>query len=147
MIYPKIYLYKRIVQAKIFIDNNFQKDIDVNEIAEEANFSKFHFIRLFNKAYGYTPKQYLITKRIDFAKNLLRKNKSVTEVCYECGFSSIGSFSSLFKVRIGQSPSEFKINYQNKILATNLTPQKFIPGCFIKNSNFQERKNNTLVEI
>ncbi len=50
--YPKIYLYKRVVQAKLFIDNRFGDDIDLNNIADEAYLSKFHFIRLFKIIYG-----------------------------------------------------------------------------------------------
>ena len=52
--YPKVYLYKRIVQAKLFIDNNYFKNIDLDNISDEANFSKFHFMRLFKNAYGKT---------------------------------------------------------------------------------------------
>jgi len=56
--YPKVYLYRGIVQAKPFIDNNY-----ADHIADEAFFSKFHFIRLFKKIYSKTPHQYLITVR------------------------------------------------------------------------------------
>ena len=73
--YPKIYLYKRIVQAKLFIDNNYAEDIDLDNIADEAYFSKFHFIRLFKNIYGSTPHHYLRQVRIEHAKQLLAKNK------------------------------------------------------------------------
>ena len=71
--YPKIYLYKRIVQAKLFIDANFSERIDLGNIADEAYFSKFHFIRLFKISYGYTPHQYLTRVRIENAKLFLSK--------------------------------------------------------------------------
>src|SRR6185295_2134850 len=95
--YPKFYLYKRIVQTKLFIDSHFAEKIDLNDIADEAYFSKFHFIRLFKNIYGKTPHQYLIKVRIERAKGFLQKNHSVTEVCFMVGFESLSSFTGLFK--------------------------------------------------
>ena len=65
--YPKIYLYRRIVQAKLYIDKNYSENIDLENIAGEANFSKFHFIRQFKKIYGKTPYKYLMHTRIEKA--------------------------------------------------------------------------------
>lgn len=62
--YPKVYLYKRIVQAKLFIDQHYAKPIDVSNISDEASFSKFHFLMRFKKIYGKTPHQYLTRVRI-----------------------------------------------------------------------------------
>lgn len=73
MIYPKQYLYKRIVQAKLFIDANFVENINLNNISYEAIFSKFHFIRLFKKIYGKTPHQYLKSVRIEKAMEFMNK--------------------------------------------------------------------------
>ena len=70
--YPKIYLYRRIVQAKLFIDEHFGNNIDLDNIADEAYFSKFHFIRLFKTIYNKTPHQYLTIVRIEKAKMLLK---------------------------------------------------------------------------
>jgi AraC-like DNA-binding protein len=78
--YPKVYLYRRIVQAKLFIDTNNADTIDLDNIADEAYFSKFHFIRQFKKIYGKTPHQYLTVVRIEKAMELLRTNIPVTEV-------------------------------------------------------------------
>src|SRR4051812_16543227 len=94
--YPKIYLYKRIVQAKLFIDNHYAEKIDLNNIADEAHFSKFHFIRLFKSIYGKTPHHYLTQVRIDKARQLLTKNISIAEVCCAVGFDSMTSFTGLF---------------------------------------------------
>ena len=60
----------RIVKAKLFIDDRFADNIDLGNIANQANFSKFHFIRLFKSIYGLTPKNYLIKTRIDKAKKI-----------------------------------------------------------------------------
>ena len=137
MSYPKIYLYKRIVQAKLFIDEYFREAINVEDIAEEAHFSKFHFIRLFKRTYGYTPRQYLIHKRIEFAQIRLRDYHSVTDTCFDSGFSSLGTFSTLFKEKTGLSPSQFRDQHRKTQLAMQATPQKYIPGCFLGKSNFQ----------
>src|SRR5438046_10741914 len=95
--YPKIYLYKRIVQAKLFIDSHYAHKIDLDNISEEACFSKFHFIRLFKSVYGKTPYQYLIQVRIENAKYFLELNYSVSSTCFQVCFDSITSFTGLFK--------------------------------------------------
>ncbi len=128
--YPKIYLYKRIVQAKLFIDHNYANKIDLDNIADEACFSKFHFIRLFKTIYGKTPHQYLTAVRIEKAIQLLRANESVTEVCFSVGFDSLSSFSGLFKRIVGESPSSYLIQEQLTKEQINKTPLAFVPGCF-----------------
>lgn len=142
--YPKFYLYNRIVKAKLFIDKNYQNNIDLENIADEAYFSKFHFIRLFKSIYGKTPHQYLTQVRIENAKHLLRLNNSVSDTCLLVGFDSITSFATLFKKSEGKTPSEYQKQNrlrQEKIMAM---PLAFIPNCFAeqngwtKNSNFQE---------
>ena len=96
-LYPKVYLYRRIVQSKLFMDNNFADNINLDNIADEALFSKFHFIRLFKQTYNKTPHQYLTAVRIEKAKQLLLIKKSISEVCFSVGFDSISSFTGLFK--------------------------------------------------
>lgn len=142
--YQKIYLYRRIVHAKLFIDNQYGEDIDLNNIADEAYFSKFHFIRTFKKVYGKTPHSYLKEVRINAAKELLKKNISITEVCFQVGFGSTTSFAGLFKKLVGLSPSAFQLQQQKRKTDIALGPLHFIPNCFAethgwtKNSNFQE---------
>jgi AraC-like DNA-binding protein len=147
MSYPKFYLYKRIIQAKSFIDRKFQDNIDVSNIADEANYSKFHFIRLFKKAYGFTPRQYLILKRIEYAKRMLESNESVKSVCFNSGFSSVGTFSTLFKERIGNTPTDYAIKYAKRQASLRIRPEKYIPACHLINSNFQEQKEKQNPEI
>src|SRR2546423_9857385 len=103
--YLNFYLYKRVVEAKLFIDRNYLNKIDVRDIAEEACFSKFHFIRLFRKLYGKTPYQYLISLRVDEAKILLRNKESIQHVSYLVCFESPTSFSAIFKKITGLCPS------------------------------------------
>jgi AraC-like DNA-binding protein len=144
--YPKVYLYRRIVQAKLFIDNNYADKIDLNGISDEAYFSKFHFIRLFKSAYGKTPHQYLKYVRIEKAKELLKNNITVSEACFLVGFDSLSSFSGLFSKVVGKSPSGYLKHQQELQKKISLRPLSFVPGCYAyqhgwldnENSNFEE---------
>jgi AraC-like DNA-binding protein len=142
--YPKFYLYNRIVKAKLFIDNNFQDNLDLDNIADEAYFSKFHFIRLFKSIYGKTPHQYLTQVRIENAKQFLRLNLTVSDTCFKVGFDSITSFTGLFKKSEGKTPSAYQRQHRIRQENIKANPLHFIPNCFaeqkgwIGNSNFQE---------
>jgi AraC-like DNA-binding protein len=142
--YPKVYLYKRIVQAKLYIDAHFAAPLDLDNISDEATFSKFHFIRIFRKVYNKTPHQYLISVRIENAMQLLKLNRSVTETCFEVGFESMSSFSGLFKRLVGMPPSAYLLQQQQIKAHIAKAPLDFTPGCFAeskgwkKNSNFEE---------
>ena len=137
--YPKVYLYRRIVQAKLFIDSNYADNIDLNNISDEAYFSKFHFIRLFKKIYGKTPHQYLTFVRIEKATVLLRAGKPVSEVCHSVGFESLSSFGSLFKRNVGVTPSAFLEEQQQMKIQIAKTPLKFVPGCFAYQNGWDEK--------
>ena len=107
-IYPHDYLCDQIIQAKLYIDKHYADNINLHEISQAALFSKFHFIRLFRKNYGRTPYQYLTEVRIAKAKQLLKSDRTISEVCYSVGFTSITSFTGLFKKITGITPSEFQ---------------------------------------
>lgn len=127
---PKIYLYRRIVLAKLFIDGHFADNVDLDAIAGEAAFSKFHFIRLFKMAYGKTPHQYLTQVRIEQAKLLLQNETSVTDVCFSVGFDGISSFTHLFKRLTKLTPSAYQQQQRLRRQQIAEAPLKFIPGCF-----------------
>ena len=141
---PKIYLYRRIALAKLFIDDHFAERIDLDDIAGEAYFSKFHFIRLFRKAYGKTPHQYLIYVRIEQAKLHLQEEVPVKEVCISVGFDSESSFTHLFKRITKQTPSVYQQQQKIRKIELRNSPLKFIPSCFAdqkgwtKDRNFQQ---------
>jgi len=109
-LYPHDDLTRQIKAAKLYIDKNFSEDIDLDKIAGKALVSKFHFIRVFKRYYGRTPNQYLQEVRIEMAKKILLKGKSIDEVCNAIGFKSKPSFISLFKKMTGLTP----LAYQNK---------------------------------
>lgn len=138
--YPKIYLYKRIVQAKLFIDNHFSDNIDLNNISDEAYFSKFHFIRLFKTMYGNTPHQYLIKVRIENAKELLQKGNAVTDTCFAVGFDSVPSFTALFKRYTKLSPSKYQQQFKERQEQIQKVPLQFIPNCFAHQKGWTEKK-------
>jgi AraC-like DNA-binding protein len=127
---PKLDLYRRIVQAKLFIDGHYAERIDAGEIADEACYSKFHFIRTFSSIYGKTPHQYLTAVRLEKAKQMLEQEVSVTDACFGVGFESLGSFIGLFKRREGITPSAYQQQRLARKAEIQKEPLRFIPGCF-----------------
>jgi AraC-like DNA-binding protein len=112
--------------AKDLMDRGFARPLDLDTIAREAGYSRFHFARAFRDTYGETPHAYLTRRRIERAKDLLRSaNLTVTEICDLVGFSSLGSFSSRFRELVGVSPSA----YRRSVVARGGPPP--IPGCFV----------------
>lgn len=97
-----------VIKARNFIDNNFEQELNLNLLAQIGLMSKFHLQRLFKRHYGLTPKQYLIDKRIGKSKKLLKNGITVTHTCFAVGFESLSSFSTLFKTKVGVTPTEFQ---------------------------------------
>jgi AraC-like DNA-binding protein len=140
--YPKLYLYRRIVQAKLFIDRHYAEQVDLAQIADEACFSRFHFTRLFKNSYGKTPHHYLTKVRMDNAQHLLAQGVPVFEVCFRVGFDSSTSFAALFKKHFGVSPSVYQARQLKKQTSFAANPLHAVPNCFAetycwKKSNIQ----------
>ena len=136
--YEKIYLYRRIVRAKLFIDANYAENIDLDNISDQAHFSKFHFIRLFKSIYGKTPNNYLIHIRMDQAKTLLTQGHSVLETSSMVGFDSPTSFAGMFKRMEGSSPSNFQKKQEIKRRAIQSNPLLFVPNCFAETQGWKK---------
>jgi AraC-like DNA-binding protein len=96
-------------RARDLMDREYARPLDVPAMARAALMSPAHFSRQFRAAYGETPYGYLMTRRIERAKALLRRgDRSVTEVCLEVGCTSLGSFSARFTEIVGVSPSAYR---------------------------------------
>ena len=99
----------RLRQARDRMDRDYANPLHVPALARVALMSPGHFSRSFRAAYGETPYSYLMTRRIERAKALLRRGDlTVTEVCFEVGCKSLGSFSSRFTELVGESPSAYR---------------------------------------
>src|ERR671912_2717321 len=120
-------VYERLCRAQNFIDLCYDLPLNLDEISSHACFSRYHFLRLFRQAFNKTPHQYLVERRIEKAKELLTTNDlRVTDVCFEVGFQSLGSFSSLFHKSVGHAP----IAFREKSRQTQAAKRQ-VPGCFL----------------
>jgi transcriptional regulator GlxA family with amidase domain len=109
-------------QARDRMDREYAQPLDVPALARTALMSPAHFSRRFRAAYSETPYSYLMTRRIERAKALLRLgDMSVTEVCFAVGCTSLGSFSSRFTELVGETPSAYR--------ARNHDELRMVPGC------------------
>jgi AraC-like DNA-binding protein len=95
-------------RARDLIDREYAQPLDVPAMARGALMSPAHFSRKFRAAYGETPYTYLMTRRIERAKALLRQGMSVTDACVSVGCTSLGSFSSRFTEIVGETPSQYR---------------------------------------
>jgi len=95
-------------RARDLMDREYAEPLDVPTMARAALMSPSHFSRRFRAAYGETPYSYLMTRRIERAKALLRDGMSVTDACVTVGCTSLGSFSSRFTEIVGETPSRYR---------------------------------------
>src|SRR5690606_37988607 len=101
-------LYKKLQKGKEFMDACYDQKININAAASAATLSEYHFFRLFKSAYGMSPQQYLIERRVSKALELLKSDGySISEIAILTGFSDIHSFSKSFKKYYDKPPSQF----------------------------------------
>jgi len=121
--------YQRLLRARAYIDEHHALPLDLEQIAREASFSRYHFLRLFRDTFAQTPHQYLVQRRIERARSLLAAGDlSVTEVCFAVGFQSLGSFSTLFHRRAGYPPTA----YRARVFRGISLQRRFVPTCFFR---------------
>ncbi|MCX4323727.1 MAG: AraC family transcriptional regulator [Lachnospiraceae bacterium] len=102
-----------IKTALLFIEENYHSKIYISDIAEQVNLNEQYFCRLFKKAIGHSPIEYINAYRIKQAKRLLEETDlQVTEVCLECGFNNLGNFIQEFRKRTGTTPLQYKKNVE-----------------------------------
>ena len=110
-------------RAKDLVDRAYAEPLDVAALARQAHVSPGHFSRRFKEAFGESPHQYVLTRRVERAQELLRNTElSVSEICLEVGFQSLGSFSSAFHRVAGMTPTAYRSTMRG------FPPQ--IPGCW-----------------
>lgn len=120
--------HESLSRARQLIDEQYAQPLDLDELARAANFSRYHFLRAFQRAFHATPHEYLTRKRIEQAKEYLAESEfTVTEICFQVGFESLGSFSTLFHKVVGWSPSI----YRARAWEMRKNPLKFIPQCYV----------------
>lgn len=131
-------------RARDLIDREYAQPLEVAALARAALMSTAHFPRQFRVAYGETPYVYLMTRRIERAKALLRRgDMSVTEVCMEVGCTSLGSFSARFTQLVGETPTAYRARDHGGLAS--------VPGCISRDatrpSRASSRNGETLVAM
>jgi AraC-like DNA-binding protein len=122
--------FRRLCRARDLLREVDESSLSIADLAREVQISPFHFIRQFEAVFGVTPHQFRIQARLDAAKHLLATgHRSVTDVCLEVGFSSLGSFSSLFTRRVGEAPSAYQRRVRAMVRVPGSLPADLIPGC------------------
>ena len=123
--------YRGLREARDFMRCAYGRPVYLPDVAAHANLSPYHFLRLHKQAFRETPHEFLTRLRIERAKTLLAGGgHNVTEACFEVGFSSLGSFSTLFAGRVGLSPSEYRRYVRSGIVVPRAVRSVFVPACF-----------------
>jgi AraC-like DNA-binding protein len=124
-------IFRRLCRGRDLLASEYTSRILLAQVAREACFSEFHFHRLFRRTFGETPHDFLTRRRMDKARQMLASERTVTEVCLEVGYESLGSFSSKFRAYNGLSPIEFQ--RQVRRIFGYRAPWKvlMIPECFL----------------
>jgi AraC-like DNA-binding protein len=123
---PAVPLSRHLLRVRDLIDRAYAEQLDIAALAGTASVSQAYFSRSFKSAFGETPHQYLMSRRMERAMALLRAGDlSVTEVCFAVGFSSLGSFSTQFRRFVGDSPSTYRQRDGHADLAK-------VPNCYVR---------------
>jgi AraC-like DNA-binding protein len=126
-------------RARDLIDREYARPLNVAALARAALMSTAHFSRQFRAAYGETPYAYLMTRRIERAKALLRRgDMSVTEVCMAVGCTSLGSFSASFTQLVGETPTAYRARDHGALAS--------VPGCVARDLTRPSRELSRIGE-
>ena len=118
---------RHLLRAKDTIDARYREPLDVRALARAAHLSPAHFSREFRRAFGETPHQYLLTRRMERAAALLRNtDRSVADVCLTVGLRSLGSFTTSFTRTYGRSPTAYRAEFPPAAL------QARVPACVVR---------------
>ena len=115
---------RRLLRARDAIDRDYARPLDIASLAKVAYLSEAHFIRTFRATFGETPHRYLQRRRVERAMFLLREtDRSVSDICLDVGFTSLGTFSRTFRAIVGEPPTTYRWR------ASDL---RAVPTCFAK---------------
>src|SRR5215831_16019828 len=126
-------LNRRLLRARDAMDRAYAEPLDVRAVAAVACLSEAHFIRKFRGCFGETPHRYLQRRRVERAMWLLRESeRSVTDVCFDVGFTSLGTFSRTFREIVGETPSGYRSGHgpivvPNCVQMANTRPRAAAP--------------------
>lgn len=123
--------FRRLCRARDLIAEQYQSQIFLEAAAREACLSPFHFHRLFRSTFGETPHDFLTRRRMDRARHLLASGEmTVTEVCLEVGYSSLGSFSSKFQSLAGVPPTQYQREVRRVFGFQRPWKIMLVPACY-----------------
>lgn len=124
--------FRRLCRARDLLGARYQLSPALEQAAQEACFSPFHFHRLFTAAFGETPHEFVTRRRIEHAKRLLAGGlMPVTEVCLETGYGSLGSFSAKFHRLVGRTPTEYQREMRRVFGFQAPWRVLFMPVCYL----------------
>ena len=124
--------FRRLCRARDLLASDYQSVVNLERAAREACLSPFHFHRLFASAFGQTPHEFLTRLRMDRARHLLVSGEmSVTNVCFEVGYASLGSFSMKFRSLVGQAPTEYQRQMRRVFGYSAPWRIVLLPDCFL----------------
>jgi AraC-like DNA-binding protein len=105
-------LNRRLLRARDAMDRAYAEPLDVRAVAAVAYISPAHFSRSFRAVFGESPHHYLQRRRVERSMFLLRESdRTVTEICFDVGFSSLGTFSRTFRAIVGETPSAYRVGH------------------------------------
>jgi AraC-like DNA-binding protein len=132
---------RHLLRAKDLIDARYRDPLDVAALAQAAHLSQAHFSREFRRAFGETPHQYLLTRRLERAAALLRTtDRSVAAICFTVGLQSVGSFTTSFTRAFGRSPTAYRAAYPPA--ATRARIPTCVLQAYARPSSFREDSGN-----
>jgi AraC-like DNA-binding protein len=124
-------LNRRMLRARDAIDRTYAEALNIEALASVASVSEAHFIRTFRSTFGETPHRYLQRRRVERAMFLLRETgRTVTEICLDVGFTSLGTFSRTFRDIVGMNPTEYRQRTDIMVAPTCFTMAWTRPSSF-----------------